>query len=185
MAASAGSWAIAIMGLDVISLPPMTKTAPQIRAFSNADSAGVLALNADHVTETSAMDAGELAEITSEAFYTGLSGQLDGFCFAMDQGSDYDSPNFHWFAARHQRFVYVDRIIVSSAARGRGLARALYEDLIRAARRAGHEALCCEVNITPPNPASDAFHERLGFRRVGEAAINGGAKTVGYWELKL
>lgn len=40
--------------------------------------------------------------------------------------------------------------------------------------------VCCEVNSDPPNPASDAFHARLGFAEVGAAAIHGGAKSVRY-----
>jgi hypothetical protein len=38
----------------------------------------------------------------------------------------------------------------------------------------------CEVNSDPPNPASDAFHERLGFAEVGRAALPGGTKLVRY-----
>ena len=33
---------------------------------------------------------------------------------------------------------------------------------------AGHDRVVCEVNLDPPNPGSDAFHERLGFRVVDE-----------------
>ena len=40
--------------------------------------------------------------------------------------------------------------------------------------------VCCEVNAVPPNPASQAFHERLGFVQVGSAQLAGGAKTVTY-----
>ena len=65
-------------------------------------------------------------------------------------------------------------------ARGRGLAQRLYEELFDAARAAGHVRIVCEVNSSPPNPASDAFHARLGFTEVGAADIHGGAKTVRY-----
>jgi predicted GNAT superfamily acetyltransferase len=47
-------------------------------------------------------------------------GNIDAFLLALDQDADYDSPNFRWFSARYPRFVYVDRIVVASAARGRG-----------------------------------------------------------------
>jgi predicted GNAT superfamily acetyltransferase len=36
------------------------------------------------------------------------------------------------------------------------------------------------VNTEPPNPASDAFHARLGFVEVGRAVLPGGAKAVRY-----
>jgi uncharacterized protein len=38
----------------------------------------------------------------------------------------------------------------------------------------------CEVNISPPNPASDAFHAALGFAEVGSASVYGESKTVRY-----
>ncbi len=99
---------------------------------------------------------------------------------AFDQSADYDSPNYLWFHERYPRFVYVDRIVVDPALRKRGIANRLYEDLFRAARNAGHDRVVCEVNSDPPNPASDSFHEALGFTEVGHAAIHGGAKTVRY-----
>src|SRR5436305_7919565 len=79
----------------------------------------------------------------------------------------------------------VDRIVVAQATRGRGLARRLYDELIREALRTGHERIVCEVNLSPPNPESDAFHAALGFTEVGSACIHGGAKTVRYLELRL
>ncbi|TIV68514.1 MAG: GNAT family N-acetyltransferase, partial [Mesorhizobium sp.] len=77
--------------------------------------------------------------------------------------------------------VYVDRVVVAAAARGRGHARRLYEDLFEQARRAGHTMVTCEVNADPPNPASDAFHAALGFGEVGDAVMHGGKKSVRYW----
>jgi predicted GNAT superfamily acetyltransferase len=97
----------------------------------------------------------------------------------------YASPNYLWFRARQSRFVYVDRVVVAQSARGKGHARRLYADLIEQAKAAGHDCIVCEVNSEPPNPASDAFHEALGFRQVGLAAIHGGAKTVRYLALSL
>ena len=47
-------------------------------------------------------------------------GSLDAFLLAFDQSAQYDSPNFLWFRSRYPRFVYVDRIVVVSSARGRG-----------------------------------------------------------------
>src|SRR5882672_5699801 len=47
--------------------------------------------------------------------------------------------NFLWFRLRYPRFVYVDRIVVTAAARGRGHARRLYDELFRHALEAGHE----------------------------------------------
>ena len=87
--------------------------------------------------------------------------------------------NSLFFKTRYPRFVYVDRIAVAASARGAGLARTLYNDLFRAAREAGHGQIVCEVNIDPPNPASDSFHARPGFSEVGRAELGNG-KQVRY-----
>nr|WP_263358378.1 GNAT family N-acetyltransferase [Acidicapsa ligni] len=79
----------------------------------------------------------------------------------------------------------MDRIIVADSARGQGIARRLYEDLFDEARRAGHGRIVCEVNLSPPNPASDAFHAAMGFIEIGRVAIYNGTKTVRYFEKKL
>ena len=71
-------------------------------------------------------------------------------------------------------------MIVAPAKRGRGVARGLYEELFAVAAHAGHSLVGCEVNVEPPNPVSDAFHEALGFSEVGRAAIDDGAKLVRY-----
>jgi predicted GNAT superfamily acetyltransferase len=102
-----------------------------------------------------------------EAFLARRIGYLDAFLLAFDQDARYDSPNFLWFRSRYPRFVYVDRIAVAASARGRGCARRLYHDLFEHTRRAGHARIVCEVNSTPANPESDAFHAALGFVRVG------------------
>ncbi|MDB5434158.1 MAG: family acetyltransferase, partial [Phenylobacterium sp.] len=101
------------------------------------------------------------------------------------QDADYDSPNFLWFRSRYRRFVYVDRIVVASHARGRGHARRLYVDLFEQALQAGHDRVVCEVNSNPPNPASDAFHADLGFTEVGRGSLDSGRKTVSYLARQL
>ncbi len=42
----------------------------------------------------------------------------------------------------------------------------MYDEL---AGIAAGRPLCCEFNLVPPNPASLAFHDRLGFAACGEA----------------
>ena len=147
--------------------------------------AAVLSLNNAFATELSLLDPERLAALLGEAFHARRIGTVDAFLIAFDERATYDSPNFLWFRARYPRFVYVDRVAVAPAARGRGYARRLYADLIRHAVEARHAVIVCEVNSDPPNPASDAFHARLGFAEVGAAAVHGGAKTVRYLALPL
>jgi predicted GNAT superfamily acetyltransferase len=146
--------------------------------------ARLLELNNDHAFELSWLEPAEFRHLVAEAFCACAAGDGDAFLIAFDQDAGYDSGNFLWFRQRYPRFVYVDRVVVAPAARGRGLARRLYERLFDRAAGAGHDLVTCEVNFDPPNPASDAFHAALGFAPVGSAAIGGG-KTVRYFARSL
>jgi len=157
----------------------------EVQPIAPADEAAVLLLNNEHAAELSLLDARRLSHLIGQAFYARRIGALDAFMIAFDETADYDSPNFLWFRARYPRFAYVDRIAVAKAARGRGLARKLYEDMFAAARAAGHALAVCEVNAEPPNPASDAFHAALGFGEVGLASVYGGTRTVRYFARRL
>lgn len=101
-----------------------------------------------------------------------------GFLLALAPGADYASENYRWFAEHAPGSLYVDRIVVAPHAHGRGVGRALYAAAEQHARRLGLSAITCEVNLDPPNPASSAFHARLGFRRVGVLDTKGGAVRV-------
>ena len=160
---------------------------PSIRSVEAAEvspgttlSAALLALNNAHAQELSWLEPERLQHLVCESFYARRIGDLDAFLIAFDQDARYDSPNFLWFRERYPRFVYVDRIVTAASARGRGYAQQLYFDLFERAARASHERVACEINLSPPNPGSDAFHAALGFAEVGSAAIHGGAKTVRY-----
>src|ERR1700686_5221152 len=98
----------------------------------------LLALNNAHAAQLSWLEPERLEHLIGQAFLARRIGNLDAFLLALDQDANYDSPNFQWFRARYERFVYVDRIVVASAARGRGCARRLYDDLFQHAAGAGH-----------------------------------------------
>lgn len=151
-----------------------------LRPPAAADHAALLRLNNAHAVELSWLSAERLPELLAAAFHARMAADRAAFLIAFDQDADYDSPNFLWFRERYRRFVYVDRVVVAPAARGRGLARALYADLFAAAAEAGHDRVCCEVNSAPPNPASDAFHAALGFAEVGGAHLADRDKSVRY-----
>jgi predicted GNAT superfamily acetyltransferase len=141
----------------------------------------ILALNAESVRMLSPLDADRLAALQAQAaMHTVVirGGEVVAFLLAFAPGAAYDSPNYRWFDARYRAFLYVDRVVVSSAVRRAGLGRLLYEDLFRHARRAGHVRVACEFDIDPPNPASEAFHRSFGFREVGRQRVAGGAKGV-------
>lgn len=97
---------------------------------------------------------------------------------AFREGADYDSPNYCWFMREYPRFLYIDRIVVASTARGAGLGGQLYDDIIAFALRSGYERLTCEFDLDPPNPGSAAFHAKYGFVEVGRQRVAGGKKQV-------
>ncbi|MBU6373876.1 MAG: GNAT family N-acetyltransferase [Alphaproteobacteria bacterium] len=157
-----------------------------ISAILAAHYPAVLALNESVVEKTGPLDAARLAWMISEAFQAVQVGEgRDAVLLAFAEGSAYDSPNYRWLAARYPRFTYVDRIVVAPHARGRGLARALYDGLIAKTRRTGRPVVTCEVNLEPPNPGSDAFHAALGFEEVGRGSPDGGKKLVRYLALTV
>ena len=151
----------------------------RICALSPADLGWVLPLNKTHESELSPLSMARLGELVDAAFYA-AGADAAAFLLAFDETGHYDSPNFLWFRARFERFVYVDRIAVAPHARGRGLARLLYEDLFRRTRQTGRSTIVCEVNTVPANPSSDAFHDRLGFTEVGRAVLEDRKKSVRY-----
>lgn len=55
-----------------------------------------------------------------------------------------------------------------------------WKALIDKAKQAGLKRIVCEVNLSPPNPKSDAFHQRMGFVEVGQAVLEDRNKTVRY-----
>jgi len=100
------------------------------------------------------------------------------FLLALVPGTDYASENYRWFEANHPGSLYVDRIVVHPTWQGRGLGRLLYAAVDARASELGLAEITCEVNLEPPNPASLAFHARLGFTRIGEQSTYGGAGRV-------
>jgi len=156
-----------------------------LRCPTADDCAAMLALNNNFAVETSSLNIASLLQLVASSFYARIAGQMNGFCIALDQDAKYQNPNFEWFRGRHRRFVYIDRVVVAAQARGQGIAREIYRDLKRAAKNADHGVLCCEINVDPPNPASDRFHQAFGFIEVGRAFLADRAKTVRYLALSI
>lgn len=155
-----------------------------IRDASPADLPRLLALNNAEAEAVNALEAPAFAALCGQAFAllaaAGEGGAAEGFLLALDHRAPAQGPNHGWFLARERSFAYVDRVVVAPGAQGRGLGRALYGALEERARAAGLAALCCEVNLDPPNPGSMAFHERLGFAPAGEATDPRNGKRVRY-----
>jgi predicted GNAT superfamily acetyltransferase len=148
-------------------------------SISEADVEAVLALNNRYAAEMSWLTPDRLPQLLKSAYQARVTPDGTAFLLAFASDADYDSANFLWFRDRFSRFVYIDRVAVALAARGKGFARQLYEELFERAASDGYGMICCEVNVDPPNPASDAFHARIGFCEVGRATLDAG-KMVRY-----
>jgi len=145
----------------------------------------LLALNNEFAQELSYLSPEKAAHLVREAAMACRVGEADALLLAFDQDAAYENPNFEWFQSRFARFIYIDRVVVAPAMRGRGLARALYTALFSRAASLHHSQVVCEINLDPPNPASDAFHASLGFEQVGLAVLPRAGKTVRYFSHKI
>jgi predicted GNAT superfamily acetyltransferase len=147
----------------------------------------LLALNQAHVPHVGALDRARLTSIVEQCSLAlvardpgsaGALGPVLGMVLVLGPGADYDSPNYRWFADRHDEFRYVDRIAVAPGGGRRGLGRALYGAVFDHARSAGAPIVCAEVNLDPPNPDSIAFHTAMGFAEVGQQDTYEGSVRV-------
>jgi predicted GNAT superfamily acetyltransferase len=152
-----------------------------IRPAVLTDFETICALNLAEVQHTSAMDMARLIELSAISCYHKVAcqgGIVSAFLLAICSGAHYKNDNFEWFSKRYSRFIYVDRVVVSSASRGLRLGSLLYEDVFRHARSNAIPLVTCEYNIIPPNEPSRLFHDRFGFEEKGTLWVANGAKQV-------
>ncbi len=159
-----------------------------IRAVEPVDIAALREVNAANEPEVGPLDDGRIALFTAAAArfqVVETDGIAVGLFVGLGEGLDYASPNYRWFAGRHPRFAYVDRIALQPEARGLGVADALYDEFEDWAASSGRTVVCAEVNTVPPNPRSLRFHQRRGFAVVSELAPYGGEERVAMVEKVL
>jgi predicted GNAT superfamily acetyltransferase len=152
-----------------------------LRDARREDFAAILALNAESVHFLSPLTAERLDALHRTAAYhkvVEIESEVAAFLLAFRERAPYDSPNYLWFAERYPEFLYIDRIVVAPAHRGARFGVALYDDIIAFAAASGVPWLTCEFDLEPPNPASERFHERMGFAEVGTQWLGGGKKRV-------
>ena len=140
----------------------------------------LLRINNASAVETSLLSRERFEQLIGAARIATFIAPDVAFLLAFEHNDIYDGGHFQWFQRRFDRFIYIDRVVVSGQGRRRGLGRLLYADLFERAEKLGHTAIVCEVNALPPNPVSDKFHAAHGFDEVGTATFDNGAKTVRY-----
>ncbi|MGH8183177.1 MAG: GNAT family N-acetyltransferase [Rhodanobacteraceae bacterium] len=154
-----------------------------LRPAKPTDSQAVLALNRAFVHFLSPLTRERLVMLERQARLHIVVEEHDAvvaFLLAFREGADYDSVNYRWFAERYDRFLYVDRAVVSGSHQGTGVGQAFYRHVFEHARQTRVPVVVCEYDVEPPNPASERFHARLGFHEVGRQTITSpaGRKTV-------
>jgi len=153
----------------------------RIRDAQAGDFDAILALNEASVSLLSPLSPRRLAGLHAQAALHRVAereGEVIGFLLAFREGADYDSLNYLWFAERYPQFLYVDRVVVADAARGQGVGALLYRDMFEFAAASGARLVTCEFDIDPPNPLSEQFHARFGFREAGRQWVADGRKQV-------
>ena len=141
---------------------------PDLRPLRDTDVADVLTLNHANVSALSPLDESRLwalRQLADRVDILDVEGVFAGFVMTFASGAAYDSGNYRWFSDRHERFYYLDRIVLVESFRRRGLGGFVYDEVERVATPYGR--LCLEVNLVPRNEGSLAFHAARGYVEVG------------------
>ncbi len=161
---------------------------PLIRQATPDDFDAILCLNKAWEHVTSPLDHERLGRLHDLAIYHRVcesDSRVVAFLLALGPGVAYDSPNYRYFDDGSGDFAYIDRVVVETASQRGGLADALYDDMFAFARDRGIVRIVCEVDIEPPNTASDCFHARRGFVEIGTQRVSSGQKRVSLREYHI
>lgn len=149
----------------------MRQRFPSLRDLTSRDVPAILTLNNDAtpaVPTATEVELANLLGLSSFSFAAVVEDDVVGFVIGFAPGSNYASPNYRYFEERGTDHLYVDRIVVAEEARGMRIGQTLYDRVAELAVSQGRVEVTCEVNLDPPNPASLAFHRRVGFHEVGQ-----------------
>lgn len=150
----------------------------EIRDLMALDSRSIWEINEQGLPGTGKVSEDEiiaLLEFSSFSIGAYDNGNLLGFVICLPPATEYGSLNYAWFNHRYDRFLYVDRIAVSSDCRNQKIGSKLYQAVIDESVAQG-VPIAAEVNLRPPNLDSIRFHKRHGFTEVGE--FTHGEKSV-------
>jgi phosphinothricin acetyltransferase len=158
-----------------------------VRAASVADAGAIAAIYAPYVSDGVASFEAEPPAAAELGARMGAPPRLP-WLVAEEAGAVLG----YAYASRHRaraayRWSADVSVYVAPDAHGRGVGRALYEQLIPEVRALGY--VCAFAGITLPNAASVGLHEAMGFVPVGvfrDVGFKFGAwRDVGWWRLQL
>ncbi len=170
--------------MDLSARPAITEDWPQIVQLNNSELLNVGPLRLDQgewFLGHAAVTVIDGDDDPAEHQAAGLAAMI----VLMVDGCGYRSPNYAWFAARFDRFAYIDRIVVRDDQAGQGLGRLLYDGAATWARQDGKPVLTAEVSVEPPNERSLEFHRRYGFGEIGRQVDPRYGQTVAMLSLPL
>lgn len=161
----------------------------QIRALGESDLVAVFRLNADNYPAVQLLDEATMHWLLAfdgrHLVAVDPEGTVAGYLLAIPSASAYDDTEIHELRRRvTDPFHYICQVVIAPGRRGTGLGRALYAAVAETARGEGAMWLCCDVNLDPPNPASLAFHRRLGFADIESGTASNGF-TIAYLARRL
>jgi len=146
--------------------------AVKLRKFETKDLQSILRINEESVHFLAPMDEARLHMLQSWSACIRVAeyeGKAAGFLVTFEDGSDYDSVNYHWFSTHLKKFVYIDRIVIDQAYRGKGIGQQFYTHLKDTQNHTQPQScfwLAAEIDIEPRNDRSLAFHKQQGFVEV-------------------
>ena len=92
-----------------------------------------------------------------------------------------------WKTRSAYRFTVESSVYVAQKYQNKGIGKALYINLIKSLKDDGFRRILAGISL--PNNNSVIFHEKLGFKKVGQLEAVGYKFNrwidVGYWELKI
>ena len=148
----------------------------------------VLKLNEELVHFLSPLDEISLKNLIdmSEMFkVVEVNGEVAAFLIAVREEKEYKSVNYLWFSKNYDRFLYIDRVVVSEKYQGMGIGKLIYNEVFSHAKNTGIDKITAEIDIKPENPISLKFHERFGFKEVGKQLVSDGKKEVSLQALEI
>ena len=158
-----------------------------IKKATESDLDFVLSLNQNSLSAVSCSNLEQMKyflDISSYFKILRIENNPVGFLIGLMPGKDYKSENYIWVNRKYQSFIYIDRVIIDAKNRNKGLGSILYDDLVNSFQ-SKVENVICEVNVKPYNSQSLYFHEKYGFKEIGQKDTENGTKRVSYLVYKM
>jgi phosphinothricin acetyltransferase len=164
------------------------KTNASIRLVREEDVPGILDIYAPYILHTAVSFETEVP--SKSAFWKRIQAILEESPWLVAE-IDGQIAGYAYASAHRSRAAYQWNREVSAYVaeefQGRGIGKALYTRLFELVKQQGYANLL--AGIVMPNPASERFHQKMGFRKVGvyhKVGFKFGAwHDTSWWELSL